>query len=324
VSSTASWTDHDEDGSPSFKLDVPENRNRPRSESPENLVLKHYGDANAEKAYFRVIHDGCEPKAGIHKDGTRRALWPDAAPLVASTSESGRIIAYAWIQKAHIGTNGLVLTQNPATTLYRISYVPTKDREALPRASVIDGGFWNEDEIPYGTYGTVARDGIAYLFAQIGDITAVARVLIDLIERKSSYEYFVNSDWTKTKPTINDTGIHIPNANAGGTGTYYWAESWQCFVWIGSRAGPGADCWISTAPAPTGPWIPPFQFHRGVNGSHDLGARSVRAHPGLLSEGEEDVGMYMTYTKCDVGLRGEVVYSTPLVFIEWEDEDSSE
>lgn len=324
LSSTASWTDHHEDESPVFEHGVQKPSDRDRSVSPRSLVLRHYGENPTERAYFRIIHDGCEPRAGVHKDGSRRVIWPNTPPLVASTSESGRVIAYAWIQKAHVRGDGSAVTQFPATTLYRLSYIPTKDRDVLPLAKLIDGSFWNENEIPYGAYGTVIRDGIAYLFAQIGSVTTVARVLVDLIERQACYEYWVNCDWTKAKPAVNDPGINVPNANAGGPGTYYWSESWQCFVWIGSSAGPGADCWISTAPSPTGPWIPPFQFYKGVNGTHGLGAQSVQAHPSLLRGGEDGNGMYLTYTKVDMGPQQETVYSTPLVYIEWDDDDSSD
>ena len=327
-SSTASWSNHNDDDSPSFSHDGRRHSSfsgRPERTTANALVLKHYGEHNPERAFFRIIHDGCEPKAGIRKDGSRRAMWPNTSPLVVSSSENGRIIAYAWVQKAHIARDGSIATQNPATTLYKLTHVSPGDENALPRANVVDGNFWSENEIPYGTYGSVLKDGIAYLFAQVGNnVIAVARVLCDYIERKSCYEYWVDGDWTKTRPSINDRTIDVGNAGAGGQGTFYWSDAWECFVWIGGSATPGAHCYISTSPASTGPWTQPFMFFKGDDGTHFSLGQSVQAHPSLLRDGEDENGMYLTYTKCDAGPNGTVIYSTPLVYIEWDDDDSSE
>jgi hypothetical protein len=287
------------------------------NKSWSHLVLKYYGEQNPDKAFFRIIHDGCEPRAGLHKDGTRRAMWPASPPLVASSSSSGQVVAYSWIQHSHIKPDMSLATACPATTLYRISHFPSQGKHALPHASIIDGSFWNENEIPFGTHGTVVRDGIAYLFARVGDVTAVARVLVDLIERKACYEYWTG-EWTKARPLIGDSTINIPNASAGGDGTYFWSPAWQSFVWIGGCADPGADCYITTASSPTGPWIQPFKFFSGMNGTHPLRARSIYAHPSLLTEDEETNGMYVSYTQCNLGTKADLVYSTYLLYVKWE------
>lgn len=325
-SSTVSWSNHNDDDSPAFSHSGRRNSSfsgRPEKTSPNALVLKHYGEHNADRAFFRIIHDGCEPRAGVHKDGSRRAMWPDAPPLVTSTSESGRTIAYAWVQKTHVRQDGSTITQAPSTTLYRLS--SSDDRNAPPRCTVLDGNFWKENDIPYGTYGSVLKDGIAYLFAQVGNnVVAVARVLCDYIERKSSYEYWVDGDWTKRKPSIDDRTIDIGNASAGGQGTFYWSDAWQCFVWIGGSTSPGAHCYISTSPSSTGPWTQPFMFFKGEDGTHPQLAKSVLAHPSLLRDEEDAHGIYVSYTKCDIGPQGQTVYSSQLVYVEWEDDDSSD
>lgn len=146
--STASWSDRNEDDSLAFEHDILRTSDRPGMASHGKLVLKHYGENNIEKAYFRIIHNGREPRAGIHKDGTRRSTWPDSPLLVASSSTSGRVIAYAWVRKTHIRDDGSVVARYPATTMYRLSYVPSKDKNVLPYASVVDGSFWNENEVP--------------------------------------------------------------------------------------------------------------------------------------------------------------------------------
>lgn len=323
-SSTASWTNHNEDDSPAFTQDGLRSAavsGRPAKIPPTALCLKHYGDNSYEKAFFRVIHDGAEPRAGLHRDGTRRAMRPQTAPLVALESEGGRIVAYSWVQKQHLAPDGSAVTPNPATTLYRISYTPSGDRNNLPLVKLVDSSFWGENEIPYGTYGTVIKDNITYLFAQVGKnkITSVARVLTDSIEKKSAYAYCVDGEWTKTAPALDDPTIEIANANAGGPGTYYWSPSWQSFVWIGGSGKYGADVFICTAPASTGPWTVPFRFFRGEIGTYNMLSPSIHAHPSLLTEEEEGYAMYLTYTKCDRGPDKEVMYATALVYVEWED-----
>jgi hypothetical protein len=233
------------------------------------------------------------------------------------------------VQKIHIRDDMSLVTPYPPTTLYRITHVPREEKHALPHASVIDGSFWKENEVPYGADGAVVRDGIAYLFGRIGSATtAVARVLVDLIERKACYEYWVGGEWTKMKPSITDASINIPNANAGGPGTYFWSEVWQSFVWIGGTgtANPGAECYISTAASANGPWIVPFKFYSGMNGTHPLQAQSIQAHPSLLREGEEENGMYFSYTQYDLGASNDTMYSTHLLYLDWEidTENSSE
>jgi hypothetical protein len=177
----------------------------------------------------------------MHKDGSRRAIWPDSPPLVTSISESGKVSAYTWVRRTHIRSDLSEITRNPATTLYHIRYEPCSDKAALPYSNVVDGYFWRANEMPFGVYGNVIKDGIAYLFGQANGMTAVARVLVGSIEVKSQYEYWVNGEWTRSKPSINDRSIDIPNANAGGQGTYYYSEPWQSFVWIGGSIFPGAE-----------------------------------------------------------------------------------
>ncbi|KIW04285.1 uncharacterized protein PV09_04582 [Verruconis gallopava] len=317
LASTASWSDLNHDGSPAVEP------LQSHADPLRTITLQAYGKNSTERAYFRIIHDGAEPRAGMQKDGTRRALWPDSPPMVTSTSDNGRVTAYSWIKKTHIRPDLSTVTQHPATTLYRITYAASENRDALPYAKLVDASFWNQDEIAYGAYGNVVKDGIAYLFGQINGMTALARVLVDRVERKSMYEYWVGGEWTKTKPNINDRSIDIPNANAGGQGTYYFSEPWDSFVWIGGSIFPGADCYITTARTPTGPWIKPFKFYSGANGTASLPAYSIQAHPGMLRD-EDENAIYITYTKCDRDQSNTVVYSTPLVYVEWEDDDESE
>lgn len=312
LASTASWSDHDAAGSPAFE------NLQPSNDPLQVIVLRQYGENSPDAAYFPILNAGCEPLAGMREDGSRRAIWPDSPPLIAATAEDGVITAYTWVRNAHIGPDLSVITKQPATTLYRIIYNPACSKTVLPSVIVVDPTFWKDNEIPYGAYGHVAIDGIAYLYGQAEGRTALARVPLPLIEQRSAYEFWVGGKWTRTQPGISDPRTDVPNANAGGQGTYYYSKPWQCYVWIGGSIFPGADMYITTAPAPTGPWIKPFKFYSAVNGNHGLPAYSIQAHPRLLAN-ENENGIYVTYTKCDVGANNEVIYTSPLVYVEWED-----
>lgn len=210
------------------------------------------------------------------------AAGPDVPPVVTSTYPNGHIVAYCWIRRSHITNDLGVVNPNPATALYRIDYDPQVHRgETLPQVTLVDKEFWAENAIPYGNYGTViAKDGTLYCWAQTGEgmakSTSLARVPVQQLENKSAYEFFVNGAWTKQMPSLGQDGIELVNSNVGGQGNYYFSEPWQSYVWIGGGPFPGPNFFITTAPAPEGPWIQPFQFFSGVNGDHFLGAYSVR------------------------------------------------
>lgn len=184
--------------------------------------------------------------------------------MVTETTSEGKVTAYTWIAQAHL--KGLTtLVENPATTLYRLDYHPSwhTSKDALPKVSIVDKSFWKQGEFAFGSYGNVVKDGIAYLYASTKGVTALAKVPANQVENRAAYEYWVNGNWTRQMPSIGQEGVHIPESNAGGQGTYYWSEPWQSFVWIGGCQFPGATAFITTAPNPSGPWIKPFQFYEG-------------------------------------------------------------
>lgn len=185
--------------------------------------------------------------------------------MVTETTSEGKVTAYTWIRQEHL--KGLEnISENPATTLYRLDYKPSwhKSKDALPKVSIANQEFWKQGEFAFGNYGNVVKDGIAYLYAQTKGVTALAKVPIDQVENRGAYEFWVNGNWTPQVPSIGQEGVNITNSNAGGQGTYYWSEPWQCFVWIGGCPFPGAAAFITTAPNPSGPWIEPFQFYEGI------------------------------------------------------------
>merc|ERR1711981_419966 len=56
-SSTASWSNHNDDDSPSFSHDGRRHSSfsgRPERTTANALVLKHYGEHNPERAFFRI------------------------------------------------------------------------------------------------------------------------------------------------------------------------------------------------------------------------------------------------------------------------------
>lgn len=216
IASTGSWSDYNADGQPALQ-DVPLG-----SDPLNSTVLVQYGDNDHDRAYFPILDSGCDSRAGMRNDGSRIAVWPDQPPLVTHTTAQGKVTAYNWIHKAHIKDLSVV-TPNPATTLYRVDYDPSRDRN-LPRIHIVHEHFWKENEIAFGAYGNLMKDDIAYLYGKANGKIALAKVPAHEVEDVSKYEYFVNGSWTHRKPSIKDTDINIPNAGAGGQGTFYYFE----------------------------------------------------------------------------------------------------
>ncbi|KAF2861003.1 hypothetical protein K470DRAFT_276503 [Piedraia hortae CBS 480.64] len=283
-----------------------------------HTALRAYGTNSTQQAFFPVLKGQGAPPAGGCHDGNRFAIWPDAAPLVVHADGQGGT-AYCWIKNAVITNQLASLVDDPATALHRIEYDASRHcGDALPDVKVVDVRFWGEGEIPYGVYGGVVHDGWAYLYGQTSkNVVALARVRVDEVEDRGRYEYFVNGKWTGKRPGLMDGGIGIKNCSAGGQGTYYFSPAWGCFVWIGGSKFPGAQFWVTTAPRPEGPWIQPFMFWEGKNGNHGLGAYSLQANPALVNW-ERGNGIYLTYTKEDDFEGDGSVYTTPLVWVEWE------
>jgi hypothetical protein len=162
------------------------------------------------------------------------------------------------------------------------------------------------------------QGGTAYLWGQGSDKNvALARVPVSSIEDASQYEFYVNGAWTSNKPALGNTAAKIDNASAGGQGTYYYSQAWQSYVWIGQAGiSVSADFYITTAPAPEGPWIQPIHFYSGVNGNFSLGAYSLQANPGLSPADQNEI--YLTYTKTDAVGDNVALYTTPLILVQWE------
>lgn len=277
-----------------------------------NLTM--YGNNN-DQSFYPLVPGNCnDNQAGVCSDGTRYPLWANAPPLVTSF-DSSSTTGYTWINNYHIsGLTNLVAA--PSVTLYRVTY--TTGAEGLPKAEIVNSAFWAENDIPYGNYGGVVQDGTVYLWGQGSNKNvALARVAIGSVEDSSQYEFYVNGAWTSTKPALGDAAAIIGNASAGGQGTYYYSETWQSYVWIGQAGiSVSADFYITTAPAPEGPWIEPVHFYSGVNGNFSLGAYSLQANPGLSPADQNEI--YLTYTKTDAVGDNVALYTTPLILVQWE------
>ncbi|KAI1428431.1 hypothetical protein F5Y12DRAFT_731726 [Xylaria sp. FL1777] len=292
-SSSASWSNFNADGTP---------------------AIQQYGGGGSQEPYFVYTADECSTNsAGLCDDGTRYALWPDSPPLVTSTA--GNVItAYTWIRKEHIKSDFSTNDPDPAVSLYKMTYtLNDSDRNALPTVSLVNENFWLYGSIPYGVYGNVIQNGIAYLFGKPSNgAIALAKVPVGSIEDKSQYQYWVNGAWTSSLPGINTANISIPNVSAGGQGTYYFSTYWNKWVWIGQAGiSVSADFFITTADSITGPWASPVNFYSGQIGSSALGAYTLQAHPGLNPDGTSTNEIYISYTKNDA------LYSTPLIHIKW-------
>ncbi|KAI1189303.1 hypothetical protein F5B17DRAFT_391882 [Nemania serpens] len=297
-SSSASWSDFNADGTPG---------------------LQQYGGDGSRNPYFPYTAGECNGNsAGSCADGSRYAIWPDSPPLVASTVNN-IVTAYTWIRKSHIKPDLSTNDPDPATSLYKLTYnLGTSDRNVLPTVTLVNEDFWLYGSIPYGSYGNVIKDGIAYLFGQPSNgVVSLAKVPIGSIEDRSKYQYWVNGAWVSSMPSIGAANISIPNVSAGGQGTYYFSTYWNKWVWIGQAGiSVSADFFITTADSITGPWASPVNFYSGQTGSYFLGAYSLQAHPGLNPAGTATNEIYISYTKNDV-VQNTSKYSTPLIHIQW-------
>ncbi|KAI0871592.1 hypothetical protein GGS24DRAFT_470777 [Hypoxylon argillaceum] len=296
--SSASWSNFNTDGTPG---------------------LQQYGGGGSRNPYFPYTASECNSNtAGTCADGSRYAMWPDTPPLVTSTVNN-IVTAYTWILKQHINSDFSTNDPNPATSLYKLTYdLSTTDLNVLPTVALVDENFWPDASIPYGAYGNVIQDGIAYLFGKPSNgIVSLAKVPVGSIEDSSQYQYWVNNAWTSSMPLINAANISIPNVSAGGQGTYYFSTYWNKWVWIGQAGiSVSADFFITTADSITGPWESPVNFYSGQTGSYYLGAYSLQAHPGLNPDGTATNEIYISYTKNDA-FEGTSLYSTPLIHIQW-------
>jgi hypothetical protein len=227
---------------------------------------------------------------------------------------------YTWIRQTRITTDFQVKDPNPAVTLYKTVYDTNSiktNRNLLPKVTTVTESFWARNQIPFGTYGNVVRNGVAYLYGQANGTIALAKVPVGSVENKSAYQYWVNGAWTKTVPKIGQNGIRIENVSAGGQGTYYWSQPWNSYVWIGGSQYPGAAMYITTAPAPEGPWIEPIRFYDGQVGNGPFGAYSIQANPALSRDASRNE-IYITYTKVDNNSRGDGICTTPIVYVQWQ------
>jgi hypothetical protein len=312
LSSSASYTGFKADGTPDI-IAVTDDQYGYDHE----LVM--YGNNNA-KSFFPLASDECSGnEAGSCDDGTRFALWPSTPPSVTSEGSDGSIVAYTFLRVEHITSTLGVVNPDPPTSLYRMNWSPAVQGtgDVLPAVTLVEEQFWDLNSFAYGDYGTVTSDGYLYLYAETSNYKiALAKVPLGSVEDKSTYQYFVNGVWGQTRPAnVNDTSAYLDHPGAGGQGTYFYSEYYGCFVWLGQTAGSiESDLYVSTAPAPEGPWIDPYIIHTFPDGNYTLGAYSFQAHPGLLDNTSTDQ-MYITYNK-NIALGDNfAVYTSPLYLV---------
>ena len=114
----------------------------------------------------------------------------------------------------------------------------------------------------------------------------------------------------------NRSNCNIPNVSAGGQGTYYFSYYWNKWVWIGQEVySVSSRFMVTTTDNIEGPWEQPVFFYQGHDGTYELGAYTLQAHPGLSASGYADSNaIFISYTKSDTEAQ---IYSTPLVRIIW-------
>lgn len=307
---TVGWTDNNWDGSPAIQAGGPKGAG---SDGTNNILLMK-GPRPALPAFFPLSSDMCSNSGACPDGKTRWTGWPDSPPMIASTALDGTITAYTWVVKQHIVSLSLeVLNSPPPATLYKMTYKLDLDPNVVPTVTTVNSEFWGPQEISYGAYGNVVKDGWAYLYGLAKDGVALARVLVGSIEDRNSYQYYVNGVWTSTKPDINDMKAVVPNAGTRGQGTFYYSERHQSYIWIGQNYPDiHADFYMTTAPTPEGPWTKPYFLYQGRNGDGYLPAYSLQAHPDMLRWSDD--GIYLSWTQFFKSTTY-AAYVTPLVYI---------
>ncbi|KAH8928337.1 hypothetical protein BT69DRAFT_1277159 [Atractiella rhizophila] len=254
--------------------------------------------------------------AGACSDGTRWTVWEDSAVLRTLEFPNGDVGGYTWVDHAHIKSDFTVLNSPTPASLYRVSYQPDRDGSGLPLVEVVKHGFYSGTDIHFGVYGGVISGTTAYLYGKLanGGI-ALAKVSTGGIENISNYQYWVNGAWTSTKPNIN-SNIAVANAGTGGQGTFFFSNYFNAYTWIGGSQFPGASMYISTAPAPEGPWTTPSNFLNPKGGVGPFGAYSIQAHPDLSSTDGKTV--FVSFTNITTaGDASGTLYETPVIQVVW-------
>ncbi|WPH02006.1 Hypothetical protein R9X50_00486000 [Acrodontium crateriforme] len=318
LANTGGWTAFKSDGTPDLKPGP-----RGAGSSGANPILQMTGyDANHAnplgKPFYPFFADEC-PDYGACEGGDRWVGWPDQPPVVTNTAADGTITAYTWVSQQKI--RGLTAEiKEPPTALFKLTYKPGSDASALPTVTPINERFWAQGQTPWGTYGSMVKDGMVYLYGRMDqpDETAVARVSVGSVENKNAYQYYNNGAWTSTMPSINSTSAVIKNGGAGGQGTFYYSDHFNSYVWIGAPyISVTSGFYLTTAPAPEGPWVQPYKIYQGTDGDYPgIGAYTLQAHPGLLKSSSQD-GIYISWTQqWDSKTYG--AYTTPLVYVQWQ------
>ena len=251
-----------------------------------------------------------DQNTGTCPDKSRFPLWPNVSPMRVP-SGSGPLTAYTWVSLTHIWGQDSANPNNPqkgtqvespgyyGTDLYQVTAAPDgSSQDTLPTTTLVQQFFWNSSEYSYGADGNVLdpTQTTAYLYANVdttGNV-ALAKVPVADITDKSAYQYWNSetTEWVGSPPKMNDSSYNIM-ATAGGQGTYYFNEFWNSYVWIGQKKQTYAF-YISTAPAPQGPWTTSYDF-LGPIPKGTVNTYSQQAHPGLSANSSIN-DIYVSYT----------------------------
>ncbi|KAG8878983.1 hypothetical protein FRB97_002031 [Tulasnella sp. 331] len=253
--------------------------------------------------------------AGACSNGDRWPNWPDSPVLITIAYPNGDTGGFTWINNVEL--SGLSQINDPApASMYYVEYQPVRDGTNLPQVTLWAESFWEATDDPYGVYGGVVVSGTAYLYAIRDDHTvSLAKVAAASVTNTADYSYWVNGAWTTTRPARGASGSAIPNASAGGQGTYYYSTKWGLYVWIGGSIFPGATWYMTTAPAPQGPWATVTELFSAQGGNSGLDAYSCVAHPALTDGTGNDI--YLSFTNVTADADGNALYTTPVFHIVW-------
>ncbi|ORX40327.1 hypothetical protein BD324DRAFT_274146 [Kockovaella imperatae] len=311
--SSASWSDQLLLVAP--KLDsIPPEQGQKFVTTGYQYQLTQYGGDPITTPYLPFGSDLCAPGGGC-ANGTRIIEWPDAAAFVTHVALDGTTIAYLYTTLA---VQGFGDTDNePATTLYKITYTPNLDRNVLPTVEIVNERFFPRVTYNYGSFGGVIGqdDGLLYLWGQTYNFgngnTSIGLARVDLahIEDMSAYQYYypANNTWSSNIPSIYDPDAKVDIGGFGPTqGTFYYSELYQKYLFVGQSELFAMEVSLTSASQPEGPWTPytaPVHLPDG-----DYISYSFAAHPEMSVNPAE---LYVSYTQTFTD-NGTGVFEQPL------------
>ncbi|ORX38021.1 hypothetical protein BD324DRAFT_624229 [Kockovaella imperatae] len=313
VSSTVGWSDMS-NGSP-LLVPIPADQGDKPITQPFSKQLTLYGQ-NESSPFLYYAADQCPSSGQCDGPGAvRNVEWPDAPLYITNTASDGTVTGYMY------STRGVTGDNQPATTLYEVTYTPGDDPLALPTATMIAEEFFPRFAWNYGAMGGIIDDGYLYLWGVTYDFgvfnnnqtVGLARVPVGSITNINDYQYYYpsTSTWSSVQPNIYDASANVNIDGIFGQGTFFYSSYYGRYVYVGQLGTIDGEMLIAaaTASSPEGPWSAQSNQYQ-IDPDYSY---SLAAHP-EMSGNLPSNQIYLTYTQ-NVKYDNDNQYVTPLLIM---------